>query len=68
MQVRYVLVSLALATGAAVAGSEEQAPTMELLEFIGSFEQADGDWFDPLLLDDDASGSESGDAQGQAGE
>ena len=66
MRVRYVLVSLALATVAPAAASEEQAPTMELLEFVGSFEQADGGWFDPLLLDDDSSGSESGSAEGQA--
>ena len=39
---------------------------MELLEFIGSFEQADGGWFDPLLLDDDSAGREPVAAEGQA--
>lgn len=30
----------------------EPAPDMEMLEFLGRFETADGHWMDPLSLDD----------------
>ncbi|GAB4300371.1 MAG: hypothetical protein Kow0096_20380 [Thiohalomonadaceae bacterium] len=31
--------------------AEEEAPSPELLEFLGSFETADGQWLDPMDLD-----------------
>jgi hypothetical protein len=31
-------------------GQAEEAPSMELLEFLGDFETPEGEWFDPLRL------------------
>lgn len=33
--------------GAQAAAAEEEQPTEELLEFLGSFETAKGEWLDP---------------------
>ncbi|MCG7897129.1 MAG: hypothetical protein JAY99_17050 [Candidatus Thiodiazotropha lotti] len=48
---------LFLTTGAVLAGEvqsgAEEAPSMELLEFLGGFETPEGAWLDPLLLVDD---------------
>jgi hypothetical protein len=44
-----------LLTGLLAAGVEPAAsapPDPELLEFLGSFETADGRWLDPLVLDE----------------
>lgn len=35
------------------AAVETVAPSLELLEFLGSFEMAEGKFFDPLLLAED---------------
>jgi hypothetical protein len=53
---RWLLLAL-LPLGAAFAAEEEQ-PSMELLEFLGSWETKDGEWLDPVsmlsaLLDED---------------
>ncbi len=32
--------------------ANEESPDLELLDFIGSFETKDGQWFDPTLLVD----------------
>ena len=34
----------------------EEAPSMELLEFLGDFETPEGEWFDPLRLVERAQG------------
>ncbi len=34
------------------ADEDNDAPSMELLEFLGSWETDDGEWVDPALLDD----------------
>ncbi|MCG8487831.1 MAG: hypothetical protein AB2551_21550 [Candidatus Thiodiazotropha sp.] len=48
---------LFLTTGAVLAGEvqsgAEEAPSMELLEFLGGFETPEGEWLDPLMLVDD---------------
>ena len=46
------LVLLVAVLGAARPGPEEDAPppNRELLEFIASFQTADGEWIDPLSL------------------
>ncbi|WP_127477779.1 hypothetical protein [Sulfurivermis fontis] len=44
------LALLALLLAAPLA-AEEEAPSPELLEFLGSFESADGQWLDPTQLD-----------------
>lgn len=36
---------------AAPVAAEDEAPSPELLEFLGSFETADGQWLDPTQLD-----------------
>ena len=33
------------------AESHDQVPSMELLEFLGTFQDRNGRWLDPLLLD-----------------
>ncbi|HEY0634604.1 MAG TPA: hypothetical protein VGE00_04400 [Gammaproteobacteria bacterium] len=38
---------LALAGAPAMAAEETEAPSAELLEFLGSFETVDGAWLDP---------------------
>ena len=35
-----------------LADEDTDAPSMELLEFLGSWETDDGEWVDPALLDD----------------
>ena len=35
-------------------------PSMELLEFLGTFQDRDGRWFDPLLLDSSDEGTGDG--------
>jgi len=48
----FVLLAWASAgAGAATANNKEQLPDLELLEFLGSFETADGEWVDPMEID-----------------
>lgn len=35
----------------AAASEDVDSPSLELLEFLGSFETEDGEWLDPLSLD-----------------
>jgi len=50
---RATAVALWLGTAAGARAQEAPAPpSAELLEFLGSFETADGEWFDPGLLTD----------------
>ena len=42
-----VLLSLA---STELYGNQDEAPSDELLEFLGEFQTQDGEWFDPLNL------------------
>ncbi len=42
---------LAVLLLAAPVAAEDEAPSLELLEFLGSFETAEGQWLDPTQLD-----------------
>lgn len=46
-----MILTVLLATGLDPAA----APDTEVLEFLGSFESKDGQWLDPLILDEDVS-------------
>jgi len=46
-----MILTVVLAAGVA-APPESDPPDTELLEFIGTFESSDGQWLDPLTLDD----------------
>jgi len=48
-----VLLTAVLAAGSA-APTEAEPPDAELLEFLGAFETADGQWLDPLVLDNES--------------
>jgi hypothetical protein len=54
--------SLMLFVGAGMATAEESTdetdrlPSMELLEFLGAFETAEGEWVDPMMLTDERKG------------
>ena len=48
-----MLLTAVLAAGTATP-TEAQPPDAELLEFLGTFETADGKWLDPLVLDDES--------------
>lgn len=49
MRVEPLLLALLLLATPALA--EDEAPSLELLEFLGRFETADGQWLDPTELD-----------------
>jgi hypothetical protein len=46
-----VILSGVLAAGTAAPAAD--APDPEMLEFLGAFETRDGQWLDPLTLDDE---------------
>ena len=60
MRVEIMLLGLLIWGGVAAEGesgeepdamsSSESIPSLELLEFLGTFQDQDGLWFDPLLL------------------
>lgn len=53
MSVRSGCVAWSLAMALLVtadAGASEEAPSVELLEFLGSWEDGNGQWIDPLEL------------------
>lgn len=62
---RWLLCGLLLAAGGALGAAEEAAPSLELLDFLGSFETADGQWVDPTQLEMPPSADERTDAGGQ---
>ncbi len=45
-----VLGLLSLLPGVMAAEEDTQAPNLALLEFLGSWEDADGEWIDPLQM------------------
>ncbi len=45
-----VLGLLSLSPGMMAAEEDRQAPDLALLEFLGSWEDADGEWIDPLQM------------------
>lgn len=48
MQGKPLVLAMLLLT--APVAAEDEAPSLELLEFLGSFETADGQWLDPTQL------------------
>lgn len=51
--------------GAATAASENEAPDDELLEFLGTWDDGQGNWIDPLTLGKDSAEEETSDEQKQ---
>lgn len=47
-----LLLAVLVTTGPEVAGPPPEQPSLELLEFLGSFEDGQGQWLDPLTLED----------------
>lgn len=57
MRVKAALLMIVISGGAwseqetvQIAQSRDPVPSMELLEFLGTFQDGNGHWFDPLLL------------------
>ena len=48
---RYLGCALVLCLSGPEIEATEAAPPVELLEFVGSWEAEDGDWFDPSQLE-----------------
>ncbi len=48
MRVSWLALLLVLQLSAAYAEESNAPPDADLLEFLGEWETADGDWFDPL--------------------
>lgn len=46
----FTVVLLCLASFTLNADDSEQAPSPELLEFLGEWETKDGEWFNPLWI------------------
>lgn len=49
-QLLAIAVLLGQAAAVASAMADEEAPSEEMLEFLGEFQTQDGEWFDPLNL------------------
>ena len=41
-----------LSQGSALQAEETEEPSLELLEFLGSFESSDGEWIDPMAIEE----------------
>lgn len=54
---KFLLAAALLASTAALA-EEAEVPTLELLEYLGEWEDRDGQWFDPQTLQLAIPGSE----------
>lgn len=53
MQYKYLiaLISLLLSTSQVIAAEQEtDAPDNELLDYLGQWQQVDGEWIDPMQL------------------
>ena len=48
----FMMIMLSPLLQAETEGNEE-APTLELLEFLGEWETSDGQWIDPAVLEDE---------------
>ena len=48
---RYLGCALVLCLYGPVSEASEDPPPIELLEFVGTWESGDGDWFDPSQLE-----------------
>jgi len=46
----FALLMLSLLTAGVFAAEEEQ-PSLELLEYLGNWEDSNGDWIDPQMLE-----------------
>ena len=51
MPVKWLFMSFLFYSLALVA-AEEEAPSLDLLEFLGSFTPEKGDWIDPMQLEE----------------
>ena len=55
MRGKWFLLTIVLLIGlnaSQVQGADKEQPSMELLEFLGSWETEGGEWIDPTELDD----------------
>lgn len=50
MPVKRLLLATALLAGTAAVAEEAQAPPLELLEYLGEWGDAEGQWLDPEIL------------------
>lgn len=50
MRVNSLLLAAALLASNAAAAEEVEAPPLELLEYLGEWEDSDGQWLDPQML------------------
>lgn len=48
----WLIASVFLSFAALASGEEVDAPSMELLEYLGSWESGNGEWVDPMELVD----------------
>jgi hypothetical protein len=48
-----------------VAAAEDEAPDDELLEFLGAWDDGQGNWIDPMTLDKDSAEEVTSDEQKQ---
>ncbi len=48
-----ILISQSLQAETAETQAGDEAPSLELLEFLGEWESSDGEWVDPADLEDD---------------
>ena len=61
-----VTVVMVLAAGSQVLAADgDQRPDLDLLEYLGEWEDEQGDWLDPLLLAEQADDSNSGGGEKQ---
>ena len=51
---RLLLLAAAMGSEAVIAQSEEALPDDALLEFLGEWETEQGEWIDPVELEDEA--------------
>ncbi len=50
MQVRKTAILLLTLLPSTLCAAEEEQPSLELLEYLGNWEDANGSWIDPQLL------------------
>lgn len=58
MPAEWMMISILLVAGTVAAADTESAPSLEMLEFLGNWETAQGEAIDPTQLLDTASPTE----------